>query len=505
MAIIQGTDASERLDGTAARDNIDGRGGADIIYGFGDVDNLYGGLGDDTIYGGDGNDTLDAFTLLGKGADSMIGGLGDDRYCVENVGDTVIELAGQGIDEVWSTIYSYTLPANVENLELRANDSAIGIGNALANEIIGNDFANRISGLDGNDSLLAYGGDDTLDGGNGDDTLDGGRGNDALYGGGGNDTLDGGDNGADSMTGGTGNDTYFVDNIGDKVIELAAQGTDTVSSKITYTLTANVENLTLTTSALINGTGNGLANVITGNAARNVLSGLDGDDTLNGGVGADSMIGGKGNDKYYVNERGDIVIESAGEGTDAVIASTSCVLAPNVENLTLTGSLGFDGTGNTVANVITGNDKSNVLSGLAGNDTLNGLAGSDTLLGGAGADVLIGGLGVDRFDFDAVSDSTSAARDAIRAGGGAIAFEGAGVSGGDVIDLSGIDANTNVGGDQAFASGFGIGLGQISLVSSGTTTLVRGNVDGDPDFEFVLAIEDGSVLASAYKAADFIL
>jgi Ca2+-binding RTX toxin-like protein len=126
------------------------------------------------------------------------------------------------------------------------------------------------------------------------------------------------------------------------------------------------------------------------------------------------------------------------------------------------------------------------------------------LVGGAGADVLIGGLGADRFDFDAVSESTATVRDAIRTGGGASAFEGAGVSGGDVIDLSGIDANTSVAGNQAFLFG-GTGIGHLSLVNSGTTTIVNGNVDADATFEFVLAIEDGSLLAAAYKAGDFIL
>lgn len=126
------------------------------------------------------------------------------------------------------------------------------------------------------------------------DTLLGLGGNDILSGLGGNDKLNGGA-GNDTMSGGLGNDTYFVDAIGDMVIELAAQGTDTVNASISYTLTANVENLLLTGTAA-NGTGNALANKLTGNAGNNTLSGLAGNDTINGGAGNDTIIGGAGMD-----------------------------------------------------------------------------------------------------------------------------------------------------------------------------------------------------------------
>jgi hypothetical protein len=134
-----------------------------------------------------------------------------------------------------------------------------------------------ITGTANADNLLGLGGNDILKGLAGDDILNGGLGIDKMY-------------------GGLGNDTYFVDQVGDKVIELAGQGIDTVNASISYILTANVENLLQTGTAAINGTGNALANTLSGNSGNNVLSGLAGNDTIDGGAGNDTIIGGKGMD-----------------------------------------------------------------------------------------------------------------------------------------------------------------------------------------------------------------
>ena len=331
-----GTSIKAQLFSYGAYKLLIGTPGVDTLTGTADDDHIMGLASNDTLTGLGGHDLLEG----GLGNDTMVGGLGDDIYDVDAAGDVVTEAAGQGTDTVQTTLASYTLGSNVENLTFTNAIAHSGIGNTL---------------------------------------------NNVLTGGGGNDALNGG-SGADRMVGGLGNDAYTVDNAGDTTIEAASAGTDSVSASITWTLAAYVENLALSGSSAINGTGNTDANVITGNSGVNVLTGLGGNDTLNGGSGADTLIGGEGNDAYTVDNAGDVTTEAAGEGTDAVTSSVTWTLAANVENLTLSGSSAISGTGNGDANVITGNSGVNVLTGLGGNDTLNGGSGADTMIGGLGDD-----------------------------------------------------------------------------------------------------------------------
>ncbi|MDI6743621.1 MAG: hypothetical protein QMD11_12880, partial [Smithella sp.] len=178
----------------------------------------------------------------------------------------------------------------------------------------------------GDDIIYGGSGNDFLYGEGGDDVIYGEGDNDYLYGGSGNDTLDGGE-GADKMIGGPGNDTYVVDRLpsgflnlipGDEITEFYNEGIDTVQSSVTYTLGSNVENLTLTGTSAINGTGNTLNNVLIGNSAANILTGNSGNDTLAGGLGNDTMAGGNGSDTYlFGNSDGqDTINETVGLSGD---------------------------------------------------------------------------------------------------------------------------------------------------------------------------------------------
>ena len=348
------------------------------------------------------------------GADAMQGGAGNDTYVVDHAGDVVTEAASAGVDTVRST-FSYTLGANVENLTLLGAGAINGTGNALANILIGNAAANQLNGGDGSDQLDGAAGADTMTGGLGsdnyavDNALDkvietnaaggtdlvhsavtftlgayvenlaltgnspvNGTGNNLaniLIGNGGANIIDGGA-GTDAMDGGAGNDTYVVDNAGDSVTESnPAGGTDLVNSSVGFTLGANVENLRLTGTGAVNGTGNGLANILTGNAAANILS---------GGAGADEMRGAAGNDTYVVDNALDLAIEAAGAGTDRVTSSVNFTLGGNVENLILASTAAINGTGNTLANMLTGNGAANILNGGLGADTMQGGLGNDS-------------------------------------------------------------------------------------------------------------------------------
>ena len=164
-------------------ENAKGGSGADTIIGNTADNELFGNAGDDTLSGNGGNDTLDG----GAGSDTLAGGAGNDRFIVDNAGDVVIENVGEGIDTVVTSLASYTLGANVENLELVGG--ANGTGNDSANTLTGNAAANTLKGEAGADTLFGLGGDDRLEGGAGNDRLSGGDGRDVFLGGTGDDIF----------------------------------------------------------------------------------------------------------------------------------------------------------------------------------------------------------------------------------------------------------------------------------------------------------------------------
>ena len=236
---------------------------------------------DNALTGNSGGNTLDG----GLGADTMIGGAGNDIYIVDDVGDTLTEAASAGTDTVRTTLAQFSFDsspyANFENLTFTGAGGFIGTGNALANTLTGGGGADQLSGLGGNDTLVGNGGADILDGGLGNDT----------------------------MRGGLDDDTYYVDSTSDSVSESLNQGSDTVVASVTRTssLFANVENLILV--GAVNGTGNGLDNVITGSDQDNTISAGGGADRVIGGGGADTLTGGSGNDHF---------VFQAGFGNDIV-------------------------------------------------------------------------------------------------------------------------------------------------------------------------------------------
>jgi Ca2+-binding RTX toxin-like protein len=343
----------ENLIGSAFNDVFTGSALANVLDGGVGNDSLVGGDGADTLLGGAGNDSL----IGGLGNDSLAGGDGNDTYTVEDVGDTVNELANQGTDLVQTALASYTLTDNVENLTFTGSGVAtfIGTGNTLNNIITGG--ANN----------------DTLNGGDGDDTIIGGLGNDALTGG---------------------------------------NGIDTVSyASATLAVTVNLTNGTTTSNAGVGGAGtdslSGFENVIGGTAADSI-TGNSGNNVIDGGTGNDTMVGGLGDDTYVVSAVGDLITEIAGEGTDTVLtALSSYTLGATIENLTFTGNGNILGTTFTG----TGNDLNNIISGSTGSDNLIGGLGDDILLHGtayagllgtslgAGVDTLNGGGGFDTASF----------------------------------------------------------------------------------------------------------
>jgi Ca2+-binding RTX toxin-like protein len=449
------------------------------VNGVDSNDTVLGTAGSDTLNAGIGNDKVDGLA----GADKMSGGKGDDTFTVDDPGDTVVENLGEGTDLVQSVI-TRTLETNVENLTLIGSNVVDGTGNDLNNVLHGNGANNTLTGGSGLDTLRGFGGTDKMVGGKGDDlysvhdttdvivenvgegfdqvwstvtyTLDpnvenltllgtvainatGNALNNSLFGNDGANTIDG-SVGGDKMTGGKADDTYIVDNAGDVVIELGSGGIDTVLSSITRTLEFEVENLTLTGASKIDGTGNARPNVLHGNSADNTLSGGANNDTLRGFGGTDKMVGGTGDDLYSVHDTTDSIVELAGEGFDQVWSTVTYTLDPNVENLTLLGTLAVDATGNGLTNGLFGNSANNVITGAGGADKMTGAGGAD------------------RFDYNAMTE-----------GGDTIADFTKG-SGGDILDFSGIVVGFNPGTSNV--SNF------VKLQQSGGNTIVSVNADG---------------------------
>lgn len=469
--MLIGLEGADILQGQAGQDALHGDGGSDQLMGGTGADLLVGGTGSDQyVYNlGDGDDTLldsagEANSLVfGPGiapedltffqlAEDLVINIGTGTISIQNGWVTTPEEASEGIVSLFNFAdgRSFTLPEllfrdtnkaptvvddrftvrdgqpvalnilandtdqdaalNLSHIEIltqptrgtltnasgqlvytgqpgykgpdnftyRLNDQRGGLSEAATVNLQVNLTPNKVTGTSNGDVLQGTFRPDIFIGGQGDDT---------LYGFEENDTLDGG-LGSDTLVGGVGNDRYVIDSLQDTLLEKPGEGTDTVVSSISWTLGEHFENLTLTGTVALEGTGNAANNSLVGNALGNTLRGLDGNDRLDGKAGADVLIGGLGNDTYVVDDQ-DTVIEGIGEGNDTLVIEKSFTLTqPGVfENIQLAGTGGFDATGDAEDNRLTGNAGNNTLRGLAGNDVLNGKQGNDVMIGGLGDDV----------------------------------------------------------------------------------------------------------------------
>jgi serralysin len=457
-----------KIIGTSGNDILDGTPLADIVLGL---------SGDDSIDGGDGDDLLNG----GADADTMTGGLGNDAYYVDDAGDEVVETSGGGADTLYTSV-NYTLAADQEIERL-------WVWGTVGLTLTGNDLGNALFG---------------------------GAGNDALNGGAGDDLLNGG-TGVDTMTGGGGNDTYYVDNVGDRVVEASGAGnSDTIRTSIDYTLAAGqeIERLGVLGTAGLTLTGNELGNVLNGGVAGDTLNGGMGDDRLNGLQGADTMDGGAGNDIFYVDDAGDGVVEALGGGIDTVFTSMNFTLAAGQEIERLharAGSTGLTLTGNELDNVLVGGAGDDVLDAGTGIDQILGRGGSDTMTTSGQSAVIFGDEGDDSILLNGTSTSTGlvdggAGNDTVRSADiGQFVFRQVetldtyyGFLNGSVNQIASFNAYTadlaasdaqisfflrGAGGVLNFTAGIG-GQNSIEIRDGGLTSAIRitGSVNGDTLF-----------------------
>ncbi|SFT60454.1 serralysin [Pseudovibrio denitrificans] len=282
----------ERFVGAEMNDRVKGNSNK-IHY------HLDGGAGNDTLTGAGGNDTL----IGGDGNDVLRGGTGADAYSAGNGNDTIYYANG---DKFWNSKGNgiNVAGAGVDTLIIESGSyfDTNGLSWYGFERFVGAEMNDRVKG---NSNKINY----HLDGGAGNDTLTGAGGNDTLNGGDGNDTLIGGD-GNDILNGGEGNDTYFVDNAGDTIIEADNSGIDTIISGVSFKLTDNIEDLTLTGTA---------DNYAIGNSEDNTIIGNDGDNHIEGGAGTDILTGGAGSDLFNFREgMGNDIITDFEVGIDKI-------------------------------------------------------------------------------------------------------------------------------------------------------------------------------------------
>ena len=445
--VLDGGDDNDQLHGGAGADTLTGGAGIDVLYGDAGDDVFDGGAGNDQLFGGagvnrylfgagSGSDII-FNDVAGQATNSVVeftDGITPENIQFHTVGNdlyvkidssTQLQIQGflTGPDQTPvgffqfsdGTIWTY------EDLHTRVLASTSGAdvigGFVIADTIDGGAGTDNINGRGGDDVLLGGAGDDTIIGGTGNDSLDGGAGDDHLYGYGGlwsgespndqqeagNDTLRGG-TGNDQLYGGQGDDLYLYDrgDGGDTIFETpnaAGGGTDTLrlgtgilpqdvtlyQDGINLIIVIDASNQQITVANYFASDdekieriefdgGNGAVWTAADIATRTVPPGL-----------ANTLTGTTGNDVYTVDNSQDVIVEAVNGGTDTVYSSVSYTLPGNVENITLTGVLNINATGNRDANILIGNAGNNVISGYY-DDHTGGDYGDDTAYGGLGDD-----------------------------------------------------------------------------------------------------------------------
>jgi Ca2+-binding RTX toxin-like protein len=342
--------------------------------------------------------------------------------------------------------------------------------------------ADFLYGGTGNDQMFGGGADDFLYGQHGNDNLQGGALIDHLFGGHGHDTLTGG-TGRDFNAGGVGNDVYDLDDTGDTVTELVAEGTDTVRTTLaSYTLGDHLENLTTTGPGAFSGAGNALNNAITGAAAADILSGLDGSDRIYGNAGDDTLYGGVGADMLFGGLGADLIDGGTGGDFASYALATSAVRASLIA--VSTGTTAGEAAGDRYVAIehLEGSAFADVLTGNAAANTLRGLAGNDTFYGGAGADYLVGGDGLDLVSYLKATQAVIADLTAVTTG--TAAGEAAGDRFSLVERLQGSNFADRLSGDAAANTIWGQSGNDQLAGRAGNDVLVGGV--GDDQFVFAL-------------------
>jgi Ca2+-binding RTX toxin-like protein len=536
----------ENLTGSAFNDVLLGDAGSNVLRGGAGYDVLIGLGGNDVIHGGTGS------------TNEMYGGLGDDTYVVEAVGDTIVEQAGEGTELVQTALARFRLAANVENLTYTGTAGFEGQGNADANIIRGGVGRDVLIGFGGNDVLYGgaglanelYGGTgddyyvveaaDTIveNAGEGIDTVEsrlntfalrvnvenlvfagtgdfngiGNASDNRIEGGAGNDRLVGAA-GTDTLVGGAGRDVADYSGAAAGVVVRLDRNQASNDGDGASDVLSGIEDVRGSAfSDLLYGDAS--SNTLWGGESRDVLIGFGGDDVIHGGTGvANELYGGAGNDRYVVEADGETIVELAGEGTDLVETGLARFrLAANVENLTYTGTSGFEGQGN---------DGANVLRGGAGRDVLIGFGGDDIIYGGAGAtNELYGGTGDDYYVIsaaDTVVENADEGRDSVDARintytlranienlffGGTGNFVGTGNTLNNlIVGGAGDDVLRGGGGFDQIQGGAGTDRLMLLGVQSDYTITAEGSgwriVDRTPGFR------DGSILVTSIEIVEF--